>query len=49
MKQIVTYECENCHKIFNTKEEADKHEKDCESYENIFVKTLTFWLGYAKM
>ena len=42
MKENITYECENCHKVFNTKEEAWMHEQDgeCEHLEKIFVKEI---------
>lgn len=42
MKINTTYECENCHKVFNTKEEAWMHEQDgeCEHLENIYVKEI---------
>ena len=49
MKVNTTYECENCHKIFDTKEEAWMHEQDgeCETLENIYVKAIFLDMNYC--
>ena len=39
VKQITTYECENCHKIFYSKEEATIHEQNC-TIKNIPMKAI---------
>lgn len=40
MKQTTIWECENCHKTFHSEEDAQKHETECESLNNIFVKEI---------